>query len=114
VLRRFHSDDSNRLASAGKDGQLFAWQIGEDDGPIYAKQLLSLRVAANSSGMRLAWLSEDLIAFSAGSTVYLASIQLAGTDDTQARHCDTGGHYVASRARNSADCSQKACHARAA
>ena len=82
-LCRFHSDDSNRLASAGKDGQLFVWQIGEDDGPIFAQQQLSLRVAANSSGMRLAWLSEDLLAFSAGSTVYLASIKLAGTDDTQ-------------------------------
>ena len=90
MLRRFHSDDSNQLASAGKDGQLFAWQIGEDDGPIFAQQLLSLRVAANSSRMRLAWLSEDLFAFSAGSTVYLASIQLAGSVDTQVRQPHAG------------------------
>ena len=80
TLRRFFNDDSNRLASAGRDGQLFAWHIGEDEGPIYARQLLSLRVAASGSALHLTWLSEDLIAFSAGSTVYLASIRLAGTD----------------------------------
>jgi len=102
VLRRFHSDASNRLASAGKDGQLFAWQVGEDDGPIYAKQLLSLRVAANSSRMRLAWLSEDVVAFSAGSTVYLASIQLAGTVDTQVHQSRASGQYGTTCARQSA------------
>ena len=48
-----------------------------------AQQLLSLRASGISSGLRLAWLTEDLIAVSAGSTVYVASIQLAGSDDTQ-------------------------------
>ena len=89
TLARFFSDDSNRLASAGKDGQLFVWRIGEDDGPIFAQQLLSVRVAgvasAAGSGLRLAWLStsEDLIAFSGGSTVYLASVQQAGVDGSR-------------------------------
>ena len=89
VLARFFSDGSNRLASAGKDGQLFVWRIGEDEGPIFAQQLLSVRVAgvasATGSGLRLAWdtTSQDLIAFSGGSTVYLASVQRAGAEGNQ-------------------------------
>ena len=43
--RRFHSDASDRLASAGKDGQLFVWQISEAEGPITAERLLSVRVS---------------------------------------------------------------------
>jgi hypothetical protein len=89
ALARFFSDDSNRLASAGKDGQLFVWRIGEDEGPIFAQQLLSIRMAGVASaagfGLRLAWVStsEDLIAFSGGSTVYLASVSQAGVEGSQ-------------------------------
>jgi len=87
---RFHSDNSDRLASAGKDGQLFVWEVNEAEGPIATEQLLSVRIstaARAAASVRLAWhpASDDVIAFSAGRTVLLASVSVAGEGGDQVR-----------------------------
>lgn len=87
---RFHSDGSDRLASAGKDGQLFVWEVNEVEGPIATEQLLSVRISTAARALapvRLAWhpASDDVIAFSAGRTVLLASVSAAGDGGDQVR-----------------------------
>lgn len=65
------------------------WQVSEAEGPIAAQRLLSVRVSGGAAvvpqRMRLAWhpASDDVIAFSAGRAVLLASVSAAGSSGDQ-------------------------------
>ena len=63
------------------------WQVSEDEG-IAAEQLLAIRAGAadpGGRGVRVAWhpASEDIVAFSTGNSVYVASVSTAGSQGAQ-------------------------------